>query len=231
MLVAARLPLNFNKLLISSSGISGQNQQKLRAVDGTGVLGNSDSNKELGLLLQKIAEKRCKVSFEAIFSEFSSLIYSYGLKNQLSESLARDLVQDVMTTVWLKSSLFCPQKGKAKTWIYTIARNLRFDYLRSSSRDQKAISSEDLWSLESSIADDSDLEQSHFFKELESEIDHLPEGQRKAVESVYIQGLTHEEYANKIKVPLGTVKSRLRLAKQRLSIKLKPYRGFGEGNS
>lgn len=170
-------------------------------------------------LLIKIATDRCEESFRVIFSVYSTKIYSFGISQKMTDSAARELVQETMTTVWVKSHLFKPERGKASTWIYTIARNLRYDLLRKHVRESRVISSEDLYEVhiaDSDTQDDSDLIQKLQSKELLALVETLPETQKQAVEAVFFSGYTHEEFAHNKDIPLGTVKSRIRLALRKL---------------
>ena len=85
---------------------------------------------EMSGYLSIVASERCKRSFSKIFSYFAPRLRSYALKQMGNEALAMELVQDTMSNVWQKSHLFNSEKGSPSTWIFTIARNIRFDMLR-----------------------------------------------------------------------------------------------------
>ncbi|MGK0382730.1 MAG: RNA polymerase sigma-70 factor (ECF subfamily), partial [Flavobacteriales bacterium] len=85
---------------------------------------------EMSEYLCIVATDRCKRSFAKIFSYFAPRLRSYALKQMGNEALAMELVQDTMSNVWQKSHLFNSEKGSPSTWIFTIARNIRFDMLR-----------------------------------------------------------------------------------------------------
>lgn len=169
------------------------------------------------ILLRKIAEEKCIESFREIFNYYSPKIYAFGLKGGLSEDLAKDLIQDVMTTIWTKSHLFNAEKGEAQTWIYTLSRNSRFDFFRKKSKENNFISSNDIWDLEDQSELEIDLEKLLSAAKLKESVQTLPQEQRDVVECLYYLGMTHEEVSNKFDIPLGTVKSRLRLAINKLS--------------
>ena len=128
-----------------------------------------------------------------------------------------------MTNLWTKAHLYSSKKGKASTWIFTIARNLKFDHLRKNVRQEKLISSESIWDLENStqvIDQDANLDTVITNKEVAQEVANLPEVQKNVICEIYINGVTQEEYAQKNNIPLGTVKSRIRLAIRKLNNQL-----------
>ena len=170
-------------------------------------------------LLLKIAQERCKDSYNLLFDYYAPKIYRYGLSNQLNESQSSDLVQEVMTLVWLKADLFNVDKGEASTWIFTLARNKRFDLLRKHIRDTNVITSDELWETHSKqeVNEDTDLQKLQEKKEIRKHVSELPEKQKDVITQVYFSGLTQEEYSQQKQIPLGTVKSRIRLAIRKLN--------------
>ena len=179
------------------------------------IVENNDHSK----LLLKVSQNRCKDSYRDLFNYYSTKLYHYGINNQLNETQSGDLVQEVMTRVWLKAHLFDIQKGEASAWIYTLARNIRFDILRKNIRDNNVITSEEIWQPVPShqIDQDADLEQLQEKKELRELVKKLPEDQKDVITQVYFIGQTQEEYAQLKKLPLGTVKSRIRLGIRKLN--------------
>ncbi len=181
---------------------------------------SGESGASVDTLLVQVAERQCRQSFQRLFQVVSKKIYHYALKNQLTEFQAKDLVQDTMTTVWQKARLFNPERGNAMAWIYTIARNIRFDALRKQQTQGVSISADDIWdvfSSEQTVSVDDTEEQSVFKNQMANYIAQLPKGQREVIEAVYVEGLTHQEFADMHALPLGTVKSRIRLALIKLS--------------
>ena len=89
-----------------------------------------DCAAEMSAYMVTVAEERCKASFAKIFGYFAPRLRSYALKQMGNEALAMELVQDTMSNVWQKAHLFNAEKGSPSTWIFTIARNIRFDMLR-----------------------------------------------------------------------------------------------------
>jgi RNA polymerase sigma-70 factor (ECF subfamily) len=179
---------------------------------------------EMSEYLCTVASERCKRSFSKIFSYFAPRLRSYALKQMGNEALAMELVQDTMSNVWQKSHLFNSEKGSPSTWIFTIARNIRFDMLRKQRNRKEDVCSDDLWPVlceQTPDANEVSLEHQVTMDEIGILFDSLPEKQRLVIESIYIDGKSQQEVANELEIPLGTVKSRTRLALQRLKEMLK----------
>jgi RNA polymerase sigma-70 factor (ECF subfamily) len=174
--------------------------------------------------LSAIASARCKRSFSTIFSYFAPRLRSYAIKQMGNEALAMELVQDTMSNVWQKAHLFNAEKGSPSTWIFTIARNIRFDMLRKQSKRKEDICADDLWTvLCEQTADVNEVSMDHqaTVNEIERMFELLPVKQKLVIEAIYIQGKSQQEVADELNIPLGTVKSRTRLALQRLTEMLK----------
>ncbi len=129
---------------------------------------------------------------------------------------AEEVVQEALLTVWRRAHTFNPVAASATTWLYTIVRNKRIDLVRKERPD--LVSSDDLWP-------EAYTEKEHLEKEIESDLNvnivrtllhGLPETQRQIVYKVYFEGKPHSEIANELDLPLGTIKSRLRLAMKKL---------------
>ncbi len=164
-------------------------------------------------LMIAIRDRQDTQAFAALFAHFAPRVKAFLLKSGANETLAEDCAQDVMTTVWRKSHLFDPARATVATWIFTIARNRKIDLLRKERRPEP----EELpWGPEPE-PDASDviaLEQDS--KKLQSALIQLPEKQRILIERCYFGDLSHSEIASETGLPLGTIKSRIRLALERL---------------
>ena len=198
--------LKFNPVLLSM-------RPHLKPAPGKQLMDVSLQNQ----LLKKIAKERCSQSFSLIFDHYLPRLMAFAQKGSLSESQSKELVQEVMTKVWLKAEQFNEEKGEANTWIFSIARNARFDVYRKNSRDSIFVQSEDIWSYLEDAPSLENFELKLQNQELQQEVENLPPLQRDVIESVYFLGLTQEECAQEKNIPLGTVKSRIRLALKKLS--------------
>lgn len=174
---------------------------------------------QINLWLEMVATEQDKTAFAALFKLFAPKIRAHGLRRFGVESLAMDLVQETMLLVWRKASLFQAGKGKASTWIYTVMRNHCFDMLRKIQSKKEDNLSEDLWPT---IEDTSSVnEQDHLqSRQLLMHLESLPQDQQQVVKAIYIKEMTQQELALHLDVPLGTIKSRLRLAMTKLKAKM-----------
>jgi RNA polymerase sigma-70 factor (ECF subfamily) len=131
----------------------------------------------------------------------------------LAAQEAEELAQEAMLKVWRKAEAFDPAKATASTWIYTIARNLRIDMARKSARKRDL--PDDLWVNDVRPVDDlMSLAQSS--NELRALMTSLPSEQKEVLTLSFYEDMSHAEVAKALNLPLGTVKSRLRLALGRL---------------
>jgi len=179
---------------------------------------------EMSQYLCTVAQQRCKSSFSKLFNYFAPRLRSYALKQMGNEALAMELVQDTMSNVWQKSHLFNADKGSPSTWIFTIARNIRFDMLRKQRNRKEDICSDDLWPIlceQTSDENEVSLDHQVTMDEIGTLFGSLPEKQKLVIEAIYIHGKSQQEVADELHIPLGTVKSRTRLALQRLKEILK----------
>ncbi|WP_231569082.1 sigma-70 family RNA polymerase sigma factor [Photobacterium gaetbulicola] len=174
---------------------------------------------DVAMLLHNIADSRCRRSYEQLFTSVAPKLLNFSRKQLRDESLAMEIVQETMLKVWLKAHLYDESKGAALTWIYSVARNVKFDLLRKTKHQQDWVQGDDLWPI---LHEDVDADKlpAEFYsivsKELEAAINQLPPAQAEIVRMVCMQGASHQDVADALDVPLGTVKSRLRLALQKM---------------
>ncbi|HCS64694.1 MAG TPA: RNA polymerase subunit sigma-24 [Cellvibrio sp.] len=172
-----------------------------------------------GALLARVAETDDKAAFRAIYQHFAPRIKAYAINQGFSQH-AEVLVQEVMTSVWRNADKYSASLASVSTWIFTITRNQRIDILRKLNRTRAeiVIETEDLWQIpteDTTICSIQNLSTEKFVK---AAIDKLPEEQMIALRKVYYEGKTHEEVAEELNIPLGTVKGRLRLSLQKLRV-------------
>lgn len=173
-------------------------------------------------LLVRVGRDRDRQAFERLFGHFAPLIrgfqFSRGGQSSAPEA-ADELVQEVMFRVWTKAPTYRPEKAAASTWVFTIMRNCRIDALRKSSRQpatDESLNVEDIW-------DDSQDEQPLVFLQqtrnqhaIAAGLESLPPEQSHVIEKAYVEGKSHSEISEELGLPLGTVKSRVRLALKKL---------------
>lgn len=180
-----------------------------------------DTNKELQSCMALVADKRCKKSFAVVFKHFALKVKSLASRQLNNEALAAEIMQETMSQVWRKAHLYHPDKGAVSTWVYTIARNQCFDLLRKAQTNSEINIAEDIWPmLEQSVAETQVFADHLSDKRLIKCIDTLPDKQKQVVRGVFFQELSQEQLARQLQIPLGTVKSRLRLALVKLKQEL-----------
>lgn len=162
-------------------------------------------------LLCAVAERHDRAAFARLFDHFAPRIKAYLLRLGLSVLEAEEMTQEVMVTLWRKAGLFDPQKSSVATWLYRIARNRRIDALRRTHGI-----SEDTESLEHMFdetpAPEDSLDAAQRGDLVRSALGVLPDEQRELIRLAFFEEQTHSEIATRTGLPLGTVKSRIRLA-------------------
>jgi len=139
------------------------------------------------------------------------------MKSGMSAALAEECAQDVLATLWQKSHLFDPTRASVATWVFTIARNRRIDAARRAARPEP----EDLpWGPEAEPDQQEALEMAQETERSGAALALLPEAQRALIEKAYFGELTHTEIAAETGLPMGTIKSRIRLALDKLRAQL-----------
>ncbi|BAI75541.1 RNA polymerase sigma-70 factor, ECF subfamily (plasmid) [Azospirillum sp. B510] len=167
--------------------------------------------RRFAMLVQAVAEDRDRKAFAALFHYFAPRILGYCLRLGADRASAEELVQDVMLTVWLKAGSFDPMQASVGTWIFTIARNRRIDRLRRETRP--APDPNDPAMTPASLATPEETAQLlQSSRQLQDAMDTLTANQSDVLRRSYFLEQTHEEIAEETEVPLGTVKTRLRLA-------------------
>ncbi len=173
-------------------------------------------NPDFASLLERVAVDRDKKAFAEIFAYYAPRIKSFLLSSSIDEGSAEELSQETMVIVWRKAHQFDPSKARASTWIYTIARNKRIDLLRKNKR-KSTINQDNMHALESVSDQQMDTVQEKQRQELVRQaMKALPEDQAQAIKLSFVEGFSHSEISDKTGLPLGTVKSRIRLGLRRL---------------
>ncbi|HXQ53262.1 MAG TPA: sigma-70 family RNA polymerase sigma factor [Stellaceae bacterium] len=165
--------------------------------------------------LAAVAEHHEMTAFLALFNHFAPRLKAYMRKLGTSDCLAEELAQDVMHVVWRKAESYDPAKSAVSSWIFTIARNLRIDALRREQRRQLD-PNEPLLTPDPLPLPDARLQQEQQSQRVRKALATLPREQAAVVSLAFYQGKSHGEIAADLSIPLGTVKSRMRLAFQRI---------------
>lgn len=181
---------------------------------GAGVVRYPSSNAgtvAMADLLQRVAEARDSEAFEELFESFAPRIKAYMIRQGADATTAEELAQETLLTVWRKAGLYSDTKGSATTWIFTIARNLRIDRLRREVPWQALPEGRDEEPSGDQLPDEAVSEKERR-QRVQEVVATLPEDQQEVIVLSYIEGLSHSEIAERLNLPLGTVKSRMRLA-------------------
>lgn len=187
-------------------------------VDSTLVDSNSDQISDESLLIA-VGNSQDREAFNRLFNRFASKIFALGMKITRNEPLSNDLVQEAMLIIWQKAPLYDLDKGSAQTWIFTLVRNRCFDILRKMKRQPEGISADDIYAeTEQELSVNPEQEQANQIQieQIQQYFGQLPEAQQQVVEYVFMRDMTHQEAAQHLNIPLGTLKSRLRLALNKL---------------
>lgn len=166
-------------------------------------------------LLKDVGQNKDKAAFAELFDYFAPRVKSFLMKGGANPDIADELAQETMITLWQKAASFDPAKANASTWIFTIARNKRVDGLRKKIRPETEDAEAEF------IADDAPLaseviaqaEEAHA---MEDALASLPKEQADLLYKSFFEDKTHADIAEESGIPLGTVKSRIRLALEKL---------------
>jgi RNA polymerase sigma-70 factor (ECF subfamily) len=162
---------------------------------------------------------RDTLAFIALFDHFAPRVKSYMKKLGAGEEDAEELAQETMLAVWRKAATYDPARSAVSSWIFTIARNLRIDALRRDQRRSVDLADPLLQPAARPAADDQ-LEVLEQQARVRAVMLGLPPEQAAVVNLAFYEGLSHGEIAAALALPLGTVKSRMRLAFQRIRLAL-----------
>jgi len=165
--------------------------------------------------LRAVGERRDRDAFGRLFRHFAPRVKAYLMRLGLDAGAAEDLMQDVMLTVWQRASTYDAARASPATWIFTIARNRRIDAARRGARPDLDPSDPSLAPSVPAPADEA-VEAAQHERILRRAIAALPPQQAELLRLAFYEGRSHGEIAGDLALPLGTVKSRIRLALARL---------------
>ncbi len=166
---------------------------------------------DLGNYLRDIGENQDRIAFSNIFKHFAPRLKSFFVKLGCSEVQAEEIIQEVMIAVWTKSSTYDKSKSSVSTWIYTIAKNKRIDKIRKETKHNTVESDESLEIPVPSVQEEQ-LLSSEVTEKIHHSLQFLPKEQAELLKLSYFYEKTHSDIAKDLSLPLGTVKSRIRLA-------------------
>ena len=201
-------------------------QETVDQTMGTSLM--NDNSKKLSTwdeLLVRVGRDRDKSAFAELFDYFAPRVKSFLLRFGTDMSLAEEIAQEAMIMVWRRAETYDPRQSAASTWIFTIARNKRIDRLRRENRPvpdmtDPAVMPESIETGEIQVAR---MQQE---KKIRHALKNLPEEQAKMIFSAYYEEKSHREIAEESGVALGTVKSRIRLALNRMRAQIDKDEGI-----
>lgn len=153
----------------------------------------------------------------ALYDRYGSAAYGLAYRITNNGAMAEDAVQDAFVSVWQQAARFDPSRGQARSWLMTIVHHKATDAVRRrSARPERALPE----GPEEFVASDGNPEEVAEWKiaaeAVRDALRHVPEDQRRTIEMAYFMGLTHVEIAQEMRVPPGTVKSRLRIGLEKM---------------
>lgn len=164
-------------------------------------------------LMCQVRDQADREAFAALFRHYAPRVKAFLMKSGASATLAEECAQDVMSTLWQKAHLFDPARASVATWVFAIARNRRIDALRRARRPEPEALD---W------GPDSEPDQAEVYavaqetRLLADAVAQLPDKQRTLIQRAFYGDLSHSEIAAETGLPLGTIKSRIRLALDQL---------------
>ncbi len=166
-------------------------------------------------LIVRVAEQKDRKAFAQLFAHFAPRVKTYMLRLGATPQAAEELSQETLLTLWRKAHLFNPQGASASGWIYTIARNLRRDRLRREHHPAETMP--DLGLVPEEVAQpDAAFETVDLEARVREAVSRLSDEQKRVVQLSFFEDKPHAEIASDLNIPLGTVKSRIRLAMKHL---------------
>jgi RNA polymerase sigma-70 factor (ECF subfamily) len=166
-------------------------------------------------LLRRVAEQAEPAAFRELYQTYGPRVKAYMMRCGADAATADDLVQETLLTVWRKAALYANDRGSIGAWVFTIARNLRIDRLRRELPWQQLPEGR-LQEASADVPADEALYAKQRQRRVGAVLAELPDEQRAVVTLSFVDGLSHSAIAEQLRLPLGTVKSRIRLACQRI---------------
>ena len=152
-------------------------------------------------------------AFEVIFDRHAPAAFSLAYRMCGRRAAAEDIVQDAFLSLWRSGSGYDPRRGSVRSWVLSVVHNRAIDaFRRQGSRDRRDISDEGIAErLPAPDATDAEVERRDDARQVRTALDELPPDQRRVIELAYFGGLTHNQIAEMLDLPPGTVKGRMRL--------------------
>lgn len=173
-------------------------------------------------LIVKVGTDQDRQAFSKLFNHFAPYLKGFLLKSDgVGPEHAEELVQETMLKLWRKAPTYSPSQAAASTWIYTIARNTRIDWIRKHYKENTTeLTADDLYDNAETPSPYSSLIRVRNSRSIEEQLKTLPMEQQDVLRLMYFDGRSGQQIADALNLPLGTVKSRIRLALAKLKLSL-----------
>lgn len=206
--------------MVAALAVNSDGMRKARVVpQGAQFVALIDPN----ALIAAVARSADREAFAVLFDHFAPRVKGLLMRGGAPAELAEEVAQETLLAVWRKAALFDPAKASASTWIATIARNLRIDIARRETRSRLSQVYEIL-DEEAPEQPDAVLSGAERDARVRAAMTQLSPDQYRVVELAFLEGFSHQDVAHRLAIPLGTVKSRLRLALSHLRAGLEDLR-------
>lgn len=206
--------------MVAALAVNSDGTRKARVVSqGAQFVALIDPN----ALIAAVARSADREAFAVLFDHFAPRVKGLLMRGGAPAELAEEVAQETLLAVWRKAALFDPAKASASTWIATIARNLRIDIARRETRSRLSQVYEIL-DEEAPEQPDAVLSGAERDARVRAAMTQLSPDQYRVVELAFLEGFSHQDVAHRLAIPLGTVKSRLRLALSHLRAGLEDLR-------
>ncbi|MCP4595503.1 sigma-70 family RNA polymerase sigma factor [Neptuniibacter sp.] len=180
-------------------------------VDNIVTMPQREKSQDWSDLLAQLAETKKKTLYIELFKHFAPKVKAYIIRLGLVETTAEELMQETMLAVWRKAHMYNRSKAAASTWIFTLARNLSIDWMRKQKYPEYGLEE---WHEEPD--EHNPGEEMVTSDRLNRAIAQLPEKQAQVIYMSFFEGRSHSDISDRLGVPLGSVKSRIRLASEKL---------------
>ncbi len=195
-----------------------------KAMAANGSTSDTGDGQDLAAYVQAIAADKSRDAFTRLFNHMAPRIKAYCLKRGASNAEAEETAQETMIQVWRRAGQYDPARASVSTWVFTIARNKRIDLFRKEQRPE--LTAEDLTQTMSDPGDqESQLALAQAGESLAEKIRDLSPDQAEVIQKAFFEDKTHQAIAEEMDLPLGTVKSRIRLALTKLRSSMAEYQG------
>lgn len=200
-----------------------KNTNSIRAHNIVDLSSAVSANDKWQHLLSRVARHQDRQAFSQLFQHFAPLIKAFAMANPYSHNPAQfadELIQEVMLKIWQKADSYDAGAAGVSTWVFTIARNCRIDMIRKLSRHDYPLESDEFFDMEDENipAPFQAVYQRNLERDIRACCAALPHEQAQIICKIYMEGKSHSEVADELDLPLGTVKSRVRLALDKLKI-------------